>query len=173
LSALTDRKFFAVTEISGPLLFLKSVSNISYGELVEVTTPQGEERTAQVIDAGEDITVVQVFEGTSDLDIGTTATRFTGETIKLPVSTEILGRVFTGGGKVADGGPEIIPEDYWDIHGAPINPYSRAHPTDFIQTGISAITTTQAHRLSDCETRKSTTRTGCFHYSFRGYGHDY
>jgi V/A-type H+-transporting ATPase subunit B len=139
LSALTDRKFFAVTEISGPLLFLKSVSNISYGELVEVTTPQGEERTAQVIDAGEDITVVQVFEGTSDLDIGTTATRFTGETIKLPVSTEILGRVFTGGGKVADGGPEIIPEDYWDIHGAPINPYSRAHPTDFIQTGISAI----------------------------------
>lgn len=139
MSALTDRKFFSVTEISGPLLFLKSVSGISYGELVEVTTPQGEERTAQVIDAGEEITVVQVFEGTSGLDIGTTATRFTGETIKLPVSTETLGRVFTGGGKVADSGPEIIPEDYWDIHGAPINPYSRAHPTDFIQTGISAI----------------------------------
>jgi V/A-type H+-transporting ATPase subunit B len=139
LSAQTDRIFFSVTEISGPLLFLKSVSNISYGELVEVTTPQGEERTAQVIDAGEEITVVQVFEGTSDLDISTTATRFTGETIKLPVSTEMLGRVFTGGGKVADGGPEIIPDDYWDIHGAPINPYSRAHPTDFIQTGISAI----------------------------------
>lgn len=83
--------------------------------------------------------MVQVFEGTSDLDIGTTSVRFIGETIKLPVSPDVLGRVFTGSGQIADGGPAIIPEEYWDIHSAPINPYAREHPSDFIQTGISVI----------------------------------
>jgi V/A-type H+-transporting ATPase subunit B len=141
MSALVKagRKFFTIREISGPLLFVESVSGVGYGELVEVFTPSGEERTGQVIDVSERVTIVQVFEGTSDLDVKSSAVRFTGETFKLPVSMDMLGRVFTGGGKPADGGPNIIPEDYWDIHGAPINPYSRAHPTDFIQTGISVI----------------------------------
>jgi len=112
---------------------------IGYGELVEVLSPKGEERIGQVIDVSEETTVIQVFEGTSDLDVKKTAVRFTGETIKLPVSMDMLGRMFSGGGKPADGGPDIIPEDYWDIHSAPINPYSRAHPIDFIQTGISVI----------------------------------
>ena len=134
-----SRTFLTIREISGPLVFVESVTGVSYGELVEVTTPSGEERTGQVIDVSEDVTIVQVFEGTSDLDTKTTTVRFTGETIKLPVSMDMLGRVFTGGGKPADGGPSIIPEDYRDIHGYPINPYSRIHPTDFIQTGISVI----------------------------------
>ena len=121
------------------MLFLEGTSEASYGELVEVFTPAGEERVAQVIEVGENLTIVQVFEGTSDLDVGTTSIRFTGETIKLPVSTSMLGRSFTGSGKVADGGPEIIPDDYYDIHGDPINPYARKYPTDFIQTGISVI----------------------------------
>lgn len=133
------RTFLTIREISGPLVFVESVTGVGYGELVEVTTPSGQERTGQVIDVSEDITIVQVFEGTSDLDTKTTTVRFTGETIKLPVSMDMLGRVFTGGGKPADGGPSIVPEDYWDIHGYPINPYSRIHPTDFIQTGISVI----------------------------------
>jgi V/A-type H+-transporting ATPase subunit B len=135
----SGRTFLTIREISGPLVFVESVTGVGYGELVEVTTPSGEERTGQVIDVSEDITIVQVFEGTSDLDTKTTTVRLTGETIKLPVSMDMLGRVFTGGGKPADGGPSIIPEDYWDIHGYPINPYSRIHPTDFIQTGISVI----------------------------------
>ena len=135
----SGRTFLTIREISGPLVFVESVTGVGYGELVEVTTPSGEERTGQVIDVSEDVTIVQVFEGTSDLDTKTTTVRFTGETIKLPVSMDMLGRVFTGGGKPADGGPSIIPEDYWDIHGYPINPYSRIHPTDFIQTGISVI----------------------------------
>ena len=134
-----SRTFLTIREISGPLVFVESVTGVSYGELVEVTTPSGEERTGQVIDVSEDVTIVQVFEGTSGLDTTTTTVRFTGETIKLPVSMDMLGRVFTGAGKPADGGPSIIPEDYWDIHGYPINPYSRIHPTDFIQTGISVI----------------------------------
>ncbi len=133
------RRFFTIKEITGPLLFIESLGGVGYGELVEVFTSDGEERTAQVIDVSEEITIVQVFEGTSNLDIKTTSVRFTGSTIKVPVSTDVLGRMFTGGGKIADGGPEIIPEDYWDIHGAPINPYSRAIPKDFIQTGLSVI----------------------------------
>jgi V/A-type H+-transporting ATPase subunit B len=137
--AEASRTFLTIKEISGPLLFVESATGVGFGELVEVSTPSGEERTGQVIDVSEEVTVVQVFEGTSDLDTKTTAVRFTGETIKLPVSLDMLGRVFTGGGKPADDGPRIIPEDYWDIHGYPINPYSRIHPTDFIQTGISVI----------------------------------
>ncbi|MEE8323086.1 MAG: V-type ATP synthase subunit B [Candidatus Bathyarchaeia archaeon] len=133
------RRFFTIKEITGPLLFIESLGGVGYGELVEVFTPDGEERTAQVIDVSEDITIVQVFEGTSNLDIKTTSVRFTGNTIKLPVSMDVLGRVFTGSGKIADGGPEISPDDFWDIHGAPINPYSRAIPKDFIQTGLSVI----------------------------------
>jgi V/A-type H+-transporting ATPase subunit B len=135
----SNRTFRTISEISGPLLFVKSVTGVGYGEFVEVAAPSGGVRTGQVIDVSEEVTVVQVFEGTSGLDTKTTAVRFTGESIKLPVSMDMLGRVFTGGGKPADGGPDIVPEDYWDVHGYPINPYSRIHPTDFIQTGISTI----------------------------------
>jgi V/A-type H+-transporting ATPase subunit B len=135
----SGRTFLTTREISGPLIFVESVSGVGYGELVEVSAPSGVKRIGQAIDVSEDVTVVQIFEGTSDLDTETTAVRFTGKTIKLPVSMDMLGRAFTGGGKPADGGPNIIPEDYWDIHGYPINPYSRIHPTDFIQTGISVI----------------------------------
>ena len=135
-SSLTFR---TISEISGPLLFVKSMTGVGYGDLVEVMPPSGELRTGQVIDVSEEVTVVQVFEGTSGLDTKTTSVRFTGESFKLPVSMDMLGRIFTGGGKPADGGPNIIPENYLDVHGYPINPYSRTHPTDFIQTGISVI----------------------------------
>lgn len=134
-----SRTFRTITEISGPLVFIESVTGVGYGELVEVTSHSGEVRTGQVIDVSEEITLVQVFEGTSGLDIEKTQVRFTGESIKLSVSLDMLGRVFTGSGKPADGGPDIVPEAYWDIHGYPINPYSRIHPTDFIQTGLSVI----------------------------------
>jgi len=135
----TGRRFYTIKEIAGPLLFVETVSDVGFGELVKVLTPTGDERTGLVVDVGEVITIIQVFEGTSDLDIKETSVRFTGEAIKLPVSLDMLGRVFSGGGKLVDGGPNIIPEDYWDVHGTPINPYSRAHPSEFIQTGISVI----------------------------------
>ncbi len=131
-------KFFTVQEIAGPLLFCESVSGIGYGEVVRVFSCDSE-RIGQVIDVSDKVTVIQVFKGTSGLDINATAVRFMGETIKLPVSMDMLGRMFTGSGKPADGGPNIIPEDYLDIHAATINPYSRAHPSKFIQTGISVI----------------------------------
>lgn len=136
---LAGREFKTVREISGPLLFVESISGIRFGELVQITTPSGEERRGQVLEVGEDAAVVQVFEGTRGLDVKKTTVRFTGDTIKLPVSADMLGRMFDGSGKPIDGLPEIVPEDERDIHGAPMNPYSRAFPTDFIQTGISAI----------------------------------
>jgi len=133
------RTFFTIKKISGPLLFMESVSGVGYGEYVDIITSTGERRRGQVLDAGEEITVVEVFEGTSDLDIEKTSVRFRGETIKFPVSNDVLGRMFSGSGKPMDGGPVIVPEDEWDVHGAPINPSAREYPRDFIQTGISAI----------------------------------
>jgi len=138
-STLTGREFKTTREISGPLLFVEAISGVRFGELVQITTPSGEERRGQVLEVGRDVAVVQVFEGTRGLDVKKTTVRFTGDTIKLPVSADMLGRMFDGSGKPIDGLPEIVPEDERDIHGAPMNPYSRAFPTDFIQTGISAI----------------------------------
>jgi len=133
------RIFTTIKKISGPLLFMESVLGVGYGEYVDIITSTGERRRGQVLDASEGITVVEVFEGTSDLDIEKTSVRFRGETIKFPVSNDILGRMFSGSGKPIDGGPTIVPEDEWDVHGAPINPSAREYPCDFIQTGISAI----------------------------------
>ena len=124
----SGRTFLTVREISGPLVFIKSVTGVGFGELVEVTTPRGEKRTGQVIDVSEEVTIIQVFEGTRGLDTDATAVRFTGETLKLPVSTEILGRVLDGSGNPLDNGPQLTAEDHWDIYGSPINPYARQYP---------------------------------------------
>jgi V/A-type H+-transporting ATPase subunit B len=137
--SLILREYKTITRISGPLLFVESVKDVGYNELVRVIAPDGSERRGQILEVSDRMAVVQVFEGTSGLDIERTAVRFTGETIKLPVSSDMLGRVFDGSGTPIDGGPNIIPEDYWDVHGAPINPCARTYPREFIQTGISAI----------------------------------
>lgn len=131
--------FFSVNEIEGSLLLCDSVVGIGYGELVKIKSKDGKERTGQVIDVSDKITVIQMFERTSGLNVKTTGIRFTGETIKLAVSMDMLGRTFSGIGKPIDNGPDIIPDDYIDVHAPTINPYSRAHPTEFIQTGISVI----------------------------------
>lgn len=135
----TGREFRTIREVSGPLLFVEDVSGVRFGELVIIVTPSGEERRGQVLEVGEGMAVIQVFEGTTGLDVKKTTVRFIGDTIKLPVSTDMLGRSFDGSGKPIDGLPELIPDDERDIHGSPMNPYSRAFPTDFIQTGISTI----------------------------------
>jgi len=133
------REYRTISRISGPLLFVEAVKGVGFGELVRVIVPDGSERRGQVLEITDKMAVVQVFEGTSGLDVEETAVRFTGETIKLAVSSDMLGRVFDGSGNPIDGGPDIIPEDYWDVHGAPSNPYARTYPREFIQTGVSAI----------------------------------
>lgn len=131
--------FFTVKEIQGSLLECESVAGIGYGELVKIRGQDGVEKTGQVIDVSDDITVIQIFEDTTGLNIKSIAIRFTGETIKIPVSMEMFGRIFSGVGKPIDNGPEIIPEAYLDVHTPTINPVSRMHPTKIIQTGISVI----------------------------------
>lgn len=131
--------YSTVSSIAGPLLFVKNIKGVSYGEIVNVMTPIGEKRTGQVLEVSEDIAVVQVFEGTQGLDTQKTSVRFLGETIKIAVSQDMLGRIFSGSGKIIDTGPQIFAEERLDITGAPINPYSREYPREFIQTGISSI----------------------------------
>jgi V/A-type H+-transporting ATPase subunit B len=137
--SVTVREYYTVNKISGPLLFVQNVKGVGFGELVRIRTPSGEERRGQVLEARTDLAVVQIFEGTSGLDVSSTSVRFLGETVRLPVSSDLLGRILDGSGKPIDGGARIIPDDYLDVHGAPINPYARTYPREFIQTGISAI----------------------------------
>jgi len=137
--AVKSREYLTVAKVSGPLMIVEGVSGVAYGEVVEIVTPDGEAKRGQVLDAYQDRAVVQVYEGTTGIDTSRTRVRFTGETIKLGVGLELLGRVFSGKGMPIDGGPRPIFEDEWDVHGAPINPSAREYPSEFIQTGISAI----------------------------------
>ncbi len=132
-------EYTSVSSIAGPLMIIEGIKGVAYGEIVSITCPDGEKRTGQVLEAREDVAVVQVFEGTTALNTNETRVRFTGETAKIGVSTEMLGRIFNGAGKPIDGGPEIIPEKKLDINGYPLNPVSRQSPNDFVQTGISTI----------------------------------
>jgi vacuolar-type H+-ATPase subunit B/Vma2 len=137
--AVKSREYLTVTEVSGPLMVVEGVSGVAYGEVVEVVTPNGETKRGQVLDSYEDRAIVQVFEGTGGIDTLRTRVRFTGETVKLGVGLELLGRVFSGGGVPIDGGPKPILEDERDVYGSPMNPAAREYPSEFIQTGISAI----------------------------------
>jgi V/A-type H+-transporting ATPase subunit B len=136
---IKTREYTTVTEVAGPLMIVEGVEGVAYSEIVEIETPDGEHRRGQVLEVREDLAVVQVFEGTSDLNTSTTKIRFTGETAKIGVSLDMMGRIFDGTGKPIDGGPEIIPEKELDINGSPMNPSAREFPAEFIETGISTI----------------------------------
>lgn len=134
-----DIEYTTVSEVAGPLMIVEGVKDVAYNEVVKIVTSSGEKRTGQVLEAFTDKAVVQVFEGTRGLDTHKTSARFIGETMKLGVSKDMLGRVFDGTGNPIDDAPQIIPEERRDINGNPINPYSREYPREFIQTGISTI----------------------------------
>ncbi|MGA1821992.1 MAG: V-type ATP synthase subunit B [Thermoplasmatota archaeon] len=134
-----DVEYSTVTEVSGPLMVVEGVEDVAYGEVVRIRAPDGGMRLGQVLEAHLDKAVIQVFEGTSGIDTDTTSVRFTGDTMKIPVSPDMLGRVFDGTGNPIDDGPSIIPEQRRDINGEPINPTAREYPREFIQTGISTI----------------------------------
>jgi len=138
-ASLLTRDYQTVEYASGPLIFVKNVRGASFGEIANVYLRDGEERTGQILDISEDLAVVQVFEGTRGIDTKSTKVRFTGEPAQINVSSDMLGRVFSGVGRARDGGPEIIPEAVLDIAGTPINPSARDKPADFIQTGMSTI----------------------------------
>ncbi|MEE3242404.1 MAG: V-type ATP synthase subunit B, partial [Candidatus Thermoplasmatota archaeon] len=133
-----QKEYKTISEIAGPLVFVEKTEPVGYGELVQISMPDGSTKRGQVLDTSKDIVVVQVFEGTSGIDRAS-GVKFLGETIKLSVSKEMLGRILNGAGEPIDGGASIVPEKRSEIIGAAINPYSRDSPQEFIQTGISTI----------------------------------
>ncbi len=127
------------SRIEGPLVVVERVRDVGYDETVEILDAGGHPRLGRVLDISEAQAVVQVLEGTTGLSNQTLRARFLGESFRLPVSREMLGRVFDGLGRSADGGPPPLSADRRDVNGLPINPFARRYPREFIQTGISAI----------------------------------
>jgi V/A-type H+-transporting ATPase subunit B len=136
---LLARETKAIATARRALLFVESIPGIRYNEIVDVQLGTGEVRSGQVIEVSKKMTVVQVFGGVSEVDLLKSRVRYKGEILKLPVSIDLLGRIFDGMGRPIDGGPPVLPDDYADINGAPINPASRQPPAEFIETGLSAI----------------------------------
>jgi len=128
-----------IDRVAGPLLFVRDVANAAYGEIVEIQLPTGERRQGQVLDSRKGLAIVQVFGPTMGMNLEKTSVKFLGEVATLPVSDEMLGRVFNGLGEPRDGGPRIVSETRLEIVGNAMNPYSRQEPSEFIQTGISTI----------------------------------
>jgi V/A-type H+-transporting ATPase subunit B len=139
--AVQDRglEYVGLAQIDGPLVFVDAVRDVGYGEVVEIRDAEGHTRLGTVLEVSERRAVVQVLEGTEGLAGRGTRVRFLGKPLMLPVSRDMLGRVFDGLGRPIDGGPPPLSGDERDINGEPINPFSREYPRDFIQTGISAI----------------------------------
>lgn len=133
------KQYKTIKEISGPLLFVEGVKDVKYEEMVEVELSDGSHRRGRVLEISKDRAVVQMFEESRGLEIDGAKATFLGKTMEIGVSKDMLGRIFDGAGKPKDGLPEIIAEKKLDINGAPLNPYSRDYPNDFIQTGISTI----------------------------------
>ncbi|HLE95994.1 MAG TPA: V-type ATP synthase subunit B [Candidatus Thermoplasmatota archaeon] len=132
------KEYKTVTEVAGPLVFVEKTEPVGYGELVQIRLSDGTLKGGQVLDTSAELVAVQVFEGTTGINRDASV-KFLGETIKLPVTKDMLGRILSGRGAPRDGGAEIIPEKRLEIVGAAINPYSRESPKEFIQTGISTI----------------------------------
>jgi len=137
--SLLSTEYRTLTYVTGPLIFVENVHGVAYNEMVAVLMPDGTERSGQVLEVSGSTAVIQVFEGTQGIDIDRTRVRFLEEVAMIDVAPELMGRILNGTGKPIDGGAPIIPERRLDINGAPINPFRRAQPADFIETGISAI----------------------------------
>lgn len=132
-------EYMGFGEVNGPLVVLDGVSDCGYEEIAEITMDNGEKRLGQVIKVEGDKAVLQVFEGTTGISLVNSRSKLTGEPLKIPLSKEILGRVFNGIGRPIDGFGDVYPEKYESVTGRPINPVSREYPRNYIETGISAI----------------------------------
>ena len=133
-----QKEYKTITEISGPLVFAEVDEPVGYDEIVEIETPNGDIRRGQVLESTSEFVAIQVFEGTDGIDRNSSV-RFLGETLQMPLTEDLLGRVLSGSGEPIDDGPAIEPEERREIVGAAINPTAREYPEEFIQTGVSAI----------------------------------
>ncbi len=128
-----------ISKIEGPLIVIENIGTVAYDEFVRITDKEGQVRQGRVLEVGENFAVVEVFSGTTGLTVEGTKVDFIGQPMRIPVASEMLGRIFNGIGEPIDGGPFPLAEDFADVNGQPINPTARIYPVDFIQTGISAI----------------------------------
>ena len=133
------KEYKSIKEIYGPIMVVSGVEGAKYDELVKINLASGEVRNGKVLELNGDLAVVQLFEGTSTMDIDNTKVVFQGKGVELGVSPDILGRVFDGQGRPIDGGAPLIPDKRLDVNGSPINPFERDFPDEFIQTGVSTI----------------------------------
>jgi V/A-type H+-transporting ATPase subunit B len=133
------REYRTISEVAGPLMMVRQVEGVKYGELGEIELANGETRRCRVLEVNEDNALVQLFESSAGINVAESKVRFLGRGIELPVSMDMLGRVFDGLGRPMDGGPNVIPDARLDINGIPMNPAARNYPSEFIQTGVSAI----------------------------------
>lgn len=133
------KEYRTIEEVAGPLMLIKGVNDVGYNELGEIELKDGEKRRCRVLEVNGTDVLVQLFESSTGINLTKSKVRFLGRQMELPVSSDMLGRVFDGLGKPIDNGPEIIPEMRLDVNGKPMNPAARRYPQEFIQTGISAI----------------------------------
>src|SRR3990167_255671 len=136
---LLTRRYRTTQKVIGPLLFVERATRISIGEMVRIILSEGDERLGQVIEVSEEHAVIQMLEETTGISIQDTDIYFTGSAAKAALSLDMLGRRFDGIGRPVDGLPPVLPERRSRITGSPINPVERGEPSDFIQTGLSAI----------------------------------
>lgn len=133
------KEYSSISNVAGPLLLVEEVSGAKYEELVEIYTGTGEKKRGRVLEVDKDKALVQIFEGSTGIDVQNCRVRFLGKTLNIGVSADMLGRIFDGLGRPKDSGPSIIADAMLDVNGAPINPTARDYPNEFIQTGISSI----------------------------------
>lgn len=133
------KEYKTVSEVVGPLMVVEGVEGVKYEELVEIETQTGEKRRGRVLEVSGDKAMIQLFEGSSGINLKNTSVRFLGRPLELGVSPDMIGRIFDGLGSPKDNGPKIIAEKKVDVNGVPMNPVSRDYPDEFIQTGISCI----------------------------------
>jgi V/A-type H+-transporting ATPase subunit B len=133
------KEYRTVKEVVGPLMVVEKVENVKYDELVEIELQNGELRRGRVLEINEDKAVIQLFEGSAGINIRGSKAKFLGRPLEIGLSEDMLGRIFDGLGRPKDNGPKLLPEKRSDINGTPMNPVARDYPSEFIQTGISAI----------------------------------
>ncbi len=137
--SLSEHRLTGADRLVGPLLVLRRSPRMALGEDVTVRAGDGTLRHGQIAELDEDVAVIQVYEGTAGLDLESAQVQLSGDTFRLGVSGAMLGRVLDGRGRPIDDGPSIVPLRLADVNGGAINPASRDHPEDFIETGISTI----------------------------------
>lgn len=138
-NVLLEKEYHGSRKVTGPLLIVEGASDLPFNSIVEIKTEGGDRRSGQVIEVSRESAVIQVFEETIGLDVVTTTINLQDNEARLGVSEDLIGRIMNGSGQPLDGLPQPVPEKYLPIAGSPINPVSRAKPSDFIQTGVSAI----------------------------------